>query len=62
MKERRGVDELGRATGSHHLLHVERAGAPGQHREQRPQPLAASPEQMRADFGNAADGAVHLFA
>jgi hypothetical protein len=25
-------------------------------------PLAASPEQMRADFGNAADGAVHLFA
>ena len=56
------MDELGRATGSHHLLHVERAGAPGQHREQRPQPLAASPEQMRADFGNAADGAVHLFA
>ena len=44
MKQRCRVDELGRATGRDGQVHIQAAGAPGQHRKQGPQALAASVE------------------
>ena len=58
----RGVDELGGAADRDAVLDRRVGRARGQHRDERSQPLAARPEQVRADLGDRAHGALEALA
>ncbi len=59
--QRGGVNELGRAADRDPVLQRGVGGAGRQHGQQRAQPLAARPQQVRADLRDGADRALHPF-
>ena len=57
--QRRGVDQLGGAADGDRVVQRRPGGARRQHRQQRPQPLAARAQQVGAHLRDRADRALH---